>query len=115
MRPSTRIAWSCSGKSFGAAFYSDRLVEVPFVAGVIALGRRSWPKSAFVAAWFLPYLLVRGSAPGTNFGTGTWFGALMPAFPAFVIALCSVPLLVPRLGARLARAPAVRHPPPLDP
>jgi hypothetical protein len=99
---------------FRDAFYSDRLFEAAFVAGVIALGRRSPSKSAFVAAWFLTYLLVRGSAPGTDFGTGSWFGPLMPAFPAFVIALCSIPLLVPRLGERLARAPVVDHPPRLN-
>jgi hypothetical protein len=87
---------------------------VPFIAGVIALGRRSWIKSAFVAAWFLSYLLVRGSAPGTTIGSGTWFGAFMPAFPAFVIACCSIVFLVPRLGQRLADAAVVRHPPRLD-
>jgi hypothetical protein len=96
---------------FRNAFYSDRLVEVPFIAGAIALGRRSWVKSAFVSAWFLSYLLVRGSAPETNIGTGTWFGAFMPAFPAFLIACCSLVLLVPRLGERLAAAPAVHDPP----
>jgi len=91
-------------------FYSDRLVEVPFIAGTIALGRRSWIKSAFVTAWFLPYVLVRGSAPGTNIGSGSWFGVLMPAFPAFLIACCALVLLVPRLGQHLAAAAPVRHP-----
>jgi hypothetical protein len=86
---------------------------LPFIAGAIALGRRSWVKSAFVSAWFLSYLLVRGSAPGTSIGANSWFGAFMPAFPAFVIACCAIPLLVPRLGQRLAEAPAVHHPPPL--
>lgn len=95
---------------FRNVFYSDRLVEVPFIAGAIALGRRSWIKSAFVSAWFLSYLLVRGSAPGTNVGTGSWFGAFMPAFPAFLIACCALLLLVPRLGRRLAAAPPVPHP-----
>jgi hypothetical protein len=91
-------------QGFRDAFYSDRLAEAAFVAGVLGVARRSLPKSAFVAGWFLPYLLVRGSAAGASFGTGGWFGALMPAFPAFVIAVCSLPLLVPRLGERLSRA-----------
>jgi hypothetical protein len=98
---------------FRSVFYSDRLVEVLFIAGALALGRRSWAKSAFVSAWFLSYLLVRGSAPGTSIGANTWFGAFMPAFPAFVIACCSIPLLVPRLGHRLGDAPAVQRPSPL--
>ena len=97
---------------FRSVFYSDRLVEVPFIAGAIALGRRSWAKSGFVAAWFLSYLLVRGSA-GINVGAGTWFGAFMPAYPAFAIACCAIPFLVPRLGERLARA-AIPAPPRLD-
>ena len=95
---------------FRNSFYSDRLVELPFIAGAIALGRRSWIKSAFVSAWFLSYLLVRGSAPETSVGTGSWFATFMPAYPAFLIACCSVFLLVPRLGERLAAAPAVRDP-----
>jgi hypothetical protein len=98
---------------FRSVFYSDRLVEVPFIAGAIGLARRSWVKSAFVSAWFLSYLLVRGSAPGTSIGANSWIGAFMPAFPAFLIACCSIPLLVPRLGQRLRDAPAVHHPPPL--
>ena len=96
---------------FRNAFYSDRLVELAFIAGVIALGRRSWVKSAFVAAWFLSYLLVRESAPTTSVATGSWFGVLLPAFPAFVIACCALPFLIPGLGRRLSAAPAVRHPP----
>jgi hypothetical protein len=99
---------------FRNAFYSDRLVELPFLAGAIALGRRSWIKSAFISAWFLSYLLVRGSGPGTNVATGSWFAVLMPAYPAFLIACCSLLLLVPRLGQRFADAPAVHHPARLD-
>jgi hypothetical protein len=91
-------------QGFRDAFYSDRIAEAAFVAGVVGIARRSLPKSAFVAGWFLPYLLVRGSAASASFGTGGWFGVLMPAFPAFVIAVCSLPLLVPRLGERLSRA-----------
>ncbi len=91
-------------------FYSDRLVEVPFIAGVIAIGRRSWAKSGFVAAWFLSYLLVQGSAADAHVDTGSVFRLLMPAFPAFLIACCSIPLLLPRVGPRLADAfPARRE------
>jgi hypothetical protein len=94
---------------FRDVFYSDRLVEVPFIAGVIAIGRRSWAKSGFVAAWFLSFLLVRGSAAEAHVTTASLFRLVMPAFPAFLIACCSIPLLVPRLGARLAEGLAVRR------
>src|SRR5207237_10668155 len=79
----------------------------PCVPVALARGRRSRTKSAFVAAWFLAYVLVRGAAAGTSIGSGSWFGAFMPAFPAFLIACCALPLLVPRLGQRLAQAPHV--------
>jgi hypothetical protein len=96
---------------FSDVFYSDRLIEVPFIAGVIALARRSWAKSAFVAAWFLALLLVKGSAPESSVDTGSVFPLIMPALPAFVIACCSLPLLVPRFGPRLADALAAHGSP----
>jgi hypothetical protein len=96
---------------FGDVFYSDRIVEVPFIAGAIALARRSWAKSAFVAAWFLSLLLVKGSAPEASVATGSVFRLIMPALPAFVIACCAIPLLVPRVGSRLADALAAHGSP----
>jgi hypothetical protein len=82
-------------------FYSDRLIEVPFIAGVIAIARRSWAKSALVAVWFLAYVLVRGSSELASVPTGSVFLLLMPVFPAFVVACAALPLLVPRLAERL--------------
>jgi len=82
-------------------FYSDRLIEIPFVAGVIAIARRSWAKSALVAVWFLAYVLVRGSSELASVPTGSVFLLLMPVFPAFVVACAALPLLVPRLAERL--------------
>jgi hypothetical protein len=82
-------------------FYSDRLIEIPFLAGVIAIARRSWAKSALVAVWFLAYVLVRGSSELANVPTGSVFLLLMPVFPAFVLACAALPLLVPRLADRL--------------
>jgi hypothetical protein len=94
--------------------FSDRLIEVPFVAGVIAIGRRSWTKSAFVAVWFVTFLTVAASAPQARVEDGSLFRLLMPAFPAFLIACCSIPLLVPRVGARLAEWLAHERSSPLD-
>ncbi len=86
---------------FRSLCFSDRLIEVPFIAGVIAIGRRSWTKSAFVAVWFVAFLIVAASAPQARVEDGSLFRLLMPAFPAFLIACCSIPLLVPRFGPRL--------------
>ncbi len=87
--------------AFRSLCFSDRLIEVPFVAGVLAIGRRSWTKSAFVAVWFVTFLIVAASAPQAHVEDGSLFRLLMPAFPAFLIACCSIPLLVPRIGPRL--------------
>ena len=86
---------------FRSLCFSDRLIEVPFIAGVIAIGRRSWTRSAFVAVWFVAFLTVAASAPQASVEDGSLFRLLMPAFPAFLIACCSIPLLVPRVGPRL--------------
>ena len=82
-------------------FYSDRLIEVPFIAGALAIARRSWAKSALVTVWFLAYVLVRGSSELASVPTASVFVLLMPVFPAFVVACAAIPLLVPRLADRL--------------
>ena len=82
-------------------FYSDRLIEVPFIAGVLAIARRSWAKSALVGVWFLAYVLVRGSSESASVPTASVFVLLMPVFAAFVVACAAIPLLVPRLADRL--------------
>jgi len=94
-------------------FWAIRPLQWVLIAGVLAIGRRSWPKAALVAAWLGSFLIVKGTSDQASVEDASFFRLLMPSFPAFVFLLASVPLLVPKLGAAVAaRFPpvTVRHP-----
>ena len=76
-------------------FWAVRPLEfVPF-AGLLAIGRRSWPKSILVFGWFMTFLLVKGTNDQANIDDASFFRLLMPSFLAFLLLLASIPLLVP--------------------
>jgi hypothetical protein len=76
-------------------FWAVRPLEfVPF-AGLLAIGRRSWPKAILVFAWFMTFLLIKGTDDKANIEDASFFRLLMPSFPAFLLLLASIPLLVP--------------------
>jgi Dolichyl-phosphate-mannose-protein mannosyltransferase len=76
-------------------FWAVRPLEfVPF-AGLLAIGRRSWPKAILIFVWFMTFFLVKGTSENANIEDASFFRLLMPAFPAFLILLASIPLLVP--------------------
>jgi hypothetical protein len=76
-------------------FWAVRPLEfVPF-AGLLAIGRRSWPKSILVFGWFMTFLLIKGTDDKANIEDASFFRLLMPSFPAFLLLLASIPLLVP--------------------
>ncbi len=83
-------------------FWSLHVFEWLVVAGVIAIARVSPVKAVFFGAWFLAFLLSRGGDPGLDIREGTLWPALAPALPALAVLLASIPLLVPKLGPRLA-------------
>lgn len=78
-------------------FWSERLVEWSIVAGLLGLLRRSRPAFVLVGAWFVAFVLAKGSYWGATIDSGSFFRLLIPAFPAFVILLASIVLLLPRL------------------
>jgi len=86
--------------------WSDRVLEFLAVAGILALVIRSRRAGVFVGAWFLGFLLLKGSYINARVEDGGFWRLLLPAFPAFVLILAAVPLLLP--GVRL-------RPPPLAP
>ena len=98
---------------FREYFWSLRIIEWLPIAGSIALARRSIPFAAAIVIWFWPTVLLRGGVSNT-FSTADPFhpsaaflGMLLTAYPAFVLIVAALPLLVPRLPARLAKpAPA---------
>jgi hypothetical protein len=83
-------------------FWAIRPLQWLAIAGVLALLRRGWAKAALVSVWFYAFLVVKGTSDQARIEDASFFRLLMPAFPAFVLLLAAVPLLVPKLSARLS-------------
>jgi hypothetical protein len=88
-------------------FWAIRPLQWVALAGAVALLRRSWAKGALVVVWFYAFLVVKGTSDHARVEDASFFRLLMPSFPAFLLLIAAVPLLVPKLGARLSR----RYPP----
>jgi hypothetical protein len=78
-------------------FWSVRLLEWLPIAGVLGVARRSPPLAVLLGVWFGVFLVVRGTDPEVSIGAGTFFPALLPALPAYVLLVTAIPLLMPRL------------------
>ena len=89
-------------------FWSDRLLEFAVIAGVLALLLRSRRAGLFVGVWFFAFLLLKGTYFNSRIEDATFWRLMLPAFPAFILLVASVPLLFP--GVRL-RPPAARTAP----
>ena len=87
-------------------FWAPRVAQfVPF-AGLLAVLRvRRAPIAALLGGWLAAFLVVKGFSPRATIESGSFWRLLMPAWPAYLLLLASIPLLVPtfasRLGARL--------------
>lgn len=91
-------------------FWSQRLAQWLPIAGLLAVARRRPPLAALLAGWFAAFVLVKGSSEFASIESGSFWRLLMPAWPAYLLLLAAIPLLVPtlprRLGTRLAVPPA---------
>ena len=83
-------------------FWSVRLVQWIPLAGALAIARRSWPKTLFLAGWLGAFVLVKGSSPAARIEDGSFLRLFMPGLPPFVLLMAAIPLLWPRTGVRLA-------------
>jgi hypothetical protein len=92
-------------------FWSGRLIVWLVVAGLVGLARRSLTASLLVGGWFLAFALVKGSYAEANVADGSFFRILMPSYPAFVLLIAAVPLLLPHLPAKLRPFRAAFAPP----
>jgi dolichyl-phosphate-mannose-protein mannosyltransferase len=79
-------------------FWAVRPLEWVPLAGLLAIGRRSWPKALLVFGWFAAYLVIKGTSDQASVEDASFFRLLMPSFPAFLLLLAAVPLLVPTFG-----------------
>jgi hypothetical protein len=94
-------AWRRNMSGLREYFWSARLLQWAPLAGTVAVARRSLPAAGLLAGWLFAFVFVKGSAPVATVDSGSFFRLLMPAFPAFLLLVAAVPLLVPGLFRRL--------------
>jgi hypothetical protein len=82
-------------------FWSARVIEWLVVAGLVALARRSRAALLLVGGWFAAFVFVKGGYTSASVEDGSLFRVIMPAFPAFVLLLAALPLLLPHAPSRL--------------
>ncbi len=96
--------------SLREVFWSMRVVQwLPF-AGAIAVARRSVPLALYLSTWFWTYFVLKGSSIEASVDSGSFFRFLLPAMPAYLLLAVALPLLIPKLGARLAVRTALPKP-----
>lgn len=93
-------------------FFSPRVAQWAPIAGLVAVLRvRRWPIAALLGGWLAAFLVVKGFSPRATIESGSFWRLLMPAWPAYLLLLAAIPLLVPTLARRLGdrmRAPVAR-------
>jgi hypothetical protein len=91
-------------------FWSARLAQWVPLAGLLAVVRvRRGPVAALLAGWLGAFIVVKGFSTRADIQANTFWRLLMPAWPAYLLLLASIPLLVPTLARRLGdrlRSPA---------
>jgi hypothetical protein len=90
--------------------WSDRILEFLVIAGLVALILRSRRAALFVGVWFTVFFLLKGTYVNARVEDGSFWRLAMPAFPAFVVLVAAVPLLVPGMRARTGALHAWRVP-----
>jgi hypothetical protein len=105
-------AWKQNMSGLREYFWSGRLLQWAPLAGALVVVRRSPPACGLLLGWMLSYVVIKGSSPVATVDSGSFFRILMPAFPAFLLLVAMVPLLVPTLMRRLGSG---LDPPPVRP
>ena len=83
-------------------FWSARLAQWAPFAGLLAVLRvRRWAIAALLGGWLAAFLVVKGFSPRASIEANTFWRLLLPAWPAYLLLLAAIPLLVPTLPRRL--------------
>jgi hypothetical protein len=83
-------------------FWSARVAQWAPVAGLVAVLRvRRGAIAALLGGWLAAFLVVKGFSTRATIESGSFWRLLMPAWPAYLLLLASIPLLVPTLARRL--------------
>jgi hypothetical protein len=84
-------------------FWSRRLLEFLPLAGLIAVARSSFAKAMFLGGWFGAFILVK--IPRASVDDASIWRLLTPSWPALLLLISALPLLLPGVGAGLAKVP----------
>jgi hypothetical protein len=108
------LNWSKLGNNIDLLrehFWSGRLIVWFVLAGVVGLARRSPRAALLVGGWFGAFVLVKGTYEAASVEDSSLFRIMMPAYPAFVLLIASIPLLLPHFPGKLtAPRPAFGRP-----
>lgn len=110
------VDWSHFGTNLDLLrehFWSGRLLQWLAVAGAVGLALRSSRAFLLIVGWFASYLVIRWTRPDASIEDASLLRLMIPSYPAFVLMLASIPLLLPHVARRLrSEEGGLRHPPP---
>lgn len=90
-------------------FWSGHFVIWLFLAGLVGILRRSPRAFLLIGGAILPFTLAKASYNGASVEDASAWRLLMPCYPGFLLAVASLPFVVPRLPQRVPR-PEPREP-----
>ena len=82
-------------------FWSVRVVEWLVLAGFVGALRRSPAKALLLGGWFGAFFVVKAGSGRGSIEDGSLLRLMLPGFPALLLLVCSIALLVPTWGPRL--------------
>lgn len=82
-------------------FWSARVAQWAPLAGIVAVARFRPAVAVLLTGWLGAFVVVKGTSPVASIEANTFWRLLMPAWPAYVILVAAIPLLVPTLWRSL--------------
>ncbi|MGL6280508.1 MAG: glycosyltransferase family 39 protein, partial [Gaiella sp.] len=92
-------------------FWSARLFQWAPLAGVIAVARFRPAIAVLLAGWLGSFVLVKGTSTEASIEANTFWRLLMPAWPAYLLLLGAIVVLVPTLWRSLGATATARPEP----
>jgi hypothetical protein len=103
--------WRAQMGALREFFWSARVVQWAPIAGLVAVLRVGrYPVAGLLGGWLAAFLVIKGMSPRGSIEDGSFWRLVMPAWPAYLLLVASIPLLVPTLFRRLGP----RRDPPID-
>jgi len=105
--------WRLQMDQFREFFWSPRFAEwAPFAGALAVLRVRRFAIAGLLAGWLGAFIVIKGFNESADIEANTFWRLLMPAWPAYLLLLASIPLLIPTLFRKLGArgAPPADHP-----